>query len=68
MISIYKTDSIKVTENGTAIFYGELRGKSTDTKPTEINGKKVGNGCAYVEIDTGKIFFFDADSEEWKGE
>lgn len=67
MISIYKTDNIKVVEEDT-IIYGELRGKSTDTKPTEIDGKTIGNGCVFVEIDTGKIFFFDADSEEWKGE
>lgn len=67
MISIYKIDNIKVGEEDTTI-YGELRGKSTDTKPTEINGKKVGNGCAFIEIDTGKISFFDADSEEWKEE
>ena len=67
MVSIYKTDNIKIGEENTTI-YGELRGKSTDTKPTEIDGKIVGNGCAYVEIDTGKIFFFDAENEEWKGE
>lgn len=65
MISIYKTDNIKVGEEDTVI-YGELRGLSTDTKPTKLNDKKIGNGCAFVEIDTGKIAFFDAESEEWK--
>lgn len=67
MISIYKTDNIKIGEEDTTI-YGELRGMSTDTKPTEIDGKAIGNGCVFIEIDTGKLFFFDADSEEWKGE
>ena len=65
MISIYKTDNIKVGEEDTVI-YGELRGLSTDTKPTKIGDKTIGNGCAFVEIDTGKIVFFDAESEEWK--
>lgn len=42
---------------------GELRmsvaetyyGLSTDTKPTV-----VGNGSAFIEMDTGKIYFFNA--------
>jgi hypothetical protein len=66
MISIYKTDNIKVDEDET-IIYGELRGLSTDTKPTdEYKGKKIGNGCVFIEINTGKIFFFDGDSKTWK--
>lgn len=65
MVSIYKTDNIKIGEEDTTI-YGELRGLSTDTKPTEIDEKKVGNGCAFIEINTGKIFFFDGDSKTWK--
>lgn len=65
MISIYKTDNIKTGEEET-IIYGELRGLSTDTKPTELNGKTIGNGCVFIEIDTGKLFFFDGDSKTWK--
>lgn len=65
MISITKTDTIKETKEGT-IITGELRGLSTDTKPTELNGQVIGNGSVYIEIDTGKIFFFDADSKTWK--
>ena len=34
---------------------------STDTKPTE----NVGNGDVLVEIDTFKMYLFDADGEEW---
>ena len=45
---------------------GELRGLSTDTKPTSLNGKEIGNGSVYVEIDTGKIFFYDGVSKTWK--
>lgn len=65
MISIIKTDNIKVTDENTE-FTGELRGLSTDTKPIEINDQKVGNGSVFIEIDTGKIFFYDLENEEWK--
>ncbi len=39
----------------------ELRGLSTDTKPTD-----VGNGSIYIEIDTGAMYMFDAQNKEWK--
>ena len=39
----------------------EYRGLSTDTKPTE----NVINGSAYIEIDTGKVYLFDATGETW---
>lgn len=43
----------------------ELRGKSTDTKPTEWNGKTIGNGSSFFEIDTQTVYFFDADTGSW---
>lgn len=67
MVSIYKNDNIKLTEEG-EIISAELRGLSTDTKPTEIDGKEISNGSVFIEIDTQKIFFFDGTSKEWKGE
>jgi hypothetical protein len=39
----------------------ELRGLSTDTKPTEM----IGNGSVFLEMDTGKVFVYNADDEEW---
>lgn len=65
MVSIYKTDNIKVTEEG-GIVSAELRGLSTDTKPTEIDGKEIANGSVFIEIDTQKILFFDAENKQWK--
>jgi hypothetical protein len=65
MVTIYKTDNIKNTGDGQTIF-AELRGLSTDTKPTQIGNKAIGNGSVFVEIDTGNIFFYDLDSETWK--
>lgn len=38
----------------------EYRGLSTDTKPTD-----TGNGSQFIEMDTGKIFFFDEENNEW---
>ncbi len=65
MVSTYKTDNIKNTEEGQVI-YGELRGMSGDTKPTTIGDKKIGNGSVFVEIDTQKLAFFDEENQEWK--
>lgn len=67
MVSIYKNDNIKLTEEGEVIS-AELRGLSDDTKPTEIGNKKIANGSVFIEMDTQKIFFFDAENEQWKGE
>lgn len=66
MVTIFKTDVIKNTEEGQVI-YGELRGLSTDTKPTEINDKAIGNGSVFIETDTQKLFFYDETSQTWKG-
>lgn len=40
----------------------DLRGLSTDTKPTE----KVGNGSTFLEIDTSKLFAFDEANKQWR--
>lgn len=63
MISIY---SKKVDIQDETINILELRGLSTDIKPTTINGEEVGNGSVYIEIDTQKVYFYDADSQTWK--
>lgn len=42
----------------------ELKGLSTDTKPTEVDGNKVDVNSLFFELDTGKIFYFDG--EIWK--
>ena len=38
----------------------EARGLSTDTKPTDVV-----NGSIFLEIDTGKIYMFSAEDEDW---
>ena len=51
MISIYKNNDVNSTENG-EVKSLEFRGLSTDTKPSEINGKKINNGSIFIEIDS----------------
>ena len=64
MITIAKVEKLAFNQEDPQIV--ELRGLSTDTKPTEIGGIKVGNGSIFVEIDTGNIFLYDQENEEWK--
>ena len=65
MISLYKIENTKLRPDNDYISV-EIRGLSTDEKPTEIGGKKIDNGSAYVEIDTKDIYFFDLESGTWK--
>jgi hypothetical protein len=48
--------------NNVACVISTYYGLSTDTpKPTE----GVGNGSAFIEMDTSKVYFFDAGNSEW---
>ena len=64
MISVYKSEKSKSTGNEDYITY-ELRGLSTDQKPTTINEQPIGNGSTFIEINTGKIFMYDLANETW---
>ena len=64
MVTIYETKKTKYSLGGSLITT-ELRGLSTDEKPTEIQGKKIDNGSQFIEIDTGKVYLFDYDSKTW---
>lgn len=63
MISKFKKNDVNTKNNDREI---ELRGLSTDTKPTKVDGKDVPNGTVFVEIDTGKIYFYDLENQLWK--
>lgn len=65
MISLYKIENAEIRPDADYISV-EIRGLAEDTKPTEYKGKKIANGSAFVEIDTGKVYLFDIESEEWK--
>ena len=52
--------------NNVACVISTYYGLSTDTKPAE----GVGNGSAFIEMDTSTVYFFDsanADWLEWEG-
>lgn len=53
MITAYKTYGVRCA---TADMYG----LSTDTKPTN-----VGNASTFYEMDTKKLFMFDAENDVW---
>lgn len=39
----------------------DLRGLSTDSKPTE----NIPNGSTFIEMDTGKVYFFNEAGPAW---
>lgn len=65
MITIYKkTNSYdSANEKEREI---EIRGLSTDEKPLIEDFAELNNGAVFVEIDTGKIFMYDKENDEWK--
>lgn len=42
--------------------YIEARGLSTDQKPYT----DIANGSMYIEMDTGKVYFYDAANTQWR--
>lgn len=66
MITIYNMENRQTKDNKQYVS-GELRGLSTDVKPTKIGDKYIDNGTVFIEIDTGSIFFFDLSTNQWKG-
>ena len=64
MVSLYKIENVNEKTDGKYVSC-ELRGMSTDTKPTEIGINKISNGSVFIEIDTGKLFFYDEENQEW---
>ena len=52
--------SVNTNKNGVNPFW-DVRCASTDTKP--VDG--VPNGSTCLETDTGKLFVYDKDTEQW---
>ena len=50
----------KFTSGGCAMY-----GLSTDTKPTVSGNQEVPNASTFYEMDTGKLFMYDTDSNTW---
>lgn len=64
MITIYEKNNASLLNGSEKEL--ELRGLSTDTKPTTIGDKTISNGTSFIEIDTGKLYIFDKENEQWK--
>ena len=49
----------------------DIRGLSTDAKPTVVpfdvggDGVMIPNGSTFFEMDTNKVYLFDAEHGEW---
>lgn len=43
----------------------ELRGLSTDIKPLRKDRPLMGNGSTLLEMDTAKLFMYDAENDCW---
>ncbi len=55
---------VRVTECreiGTNIYLKEIYGLQNDTKPTS----NLATGSIFIEIDTGKVYFFDEENTRW---
>lgn len=63
MITMSKDAVFIANQNGANTLVGdvEYRGLSTDAKPTD----NVINGSSFIEIDTGKVYLFDAAGVTW---
>lgn len=68
MVTINETKNSKIKGDARYILV-EMSGLSTDDKPTMFDediDSYVDNGSTFIEIDTGKIFFYDLENEQWK--
>lgn len=52
--------------NGTINFLVDLVGLAADDKPITIKNGIADNGSTFIEIDTGKLYLYDLENEEWK--
>ena len=64
MVTIYNIKRNDLKNEGNYILC-ELRGLSTDTKPTQIEENIIENGSVFIEIDTQDVFIYDGENESW---
>lgn len=63
MVSIYSIKNNTLAEEN--LLQVELRGLSTDDKPTVLTNGEIDNGSVFIEIDTGDVYLYDGENEEW---
>ena len=64
MVTIYNIKRNDLKENKSYILC-ELRGLSTDEKPTKIEENYIENGSVFIETDTQVIYMYDEGNETW---
>lgn len=64
MITIYDIKKSTIKKERPTLLV-ELRGLSTDDKPTVIENGDIENGSSFIEINTGDIYIYDGASKEW---
>ena len=64
MITIYRKQNVISYEG--RLNELEIRGLSTDKKPTSIDNKNISNGSIFFEIDTGDVYMYDLEHNRWK--
>ena len=64
MVTIYNIKRNDLKDNKAYILC-ELRGLSTDEKPTQIEENVIENGSVFIEIDTQDVFIYDGENETW---
>lgn len=67
MVTIYNIKKSEMINhpNGEVFYLLELRGLSTDEKPTTIENGTIENGSVFIEIDTGKVSLYDITTNTW---
>ena len=67
MVTIYNIKKSEMINhpNGEVFYLLELRGLSTDEKPTEIENGTIENGSVFIEIDTQNVYIYDGENEVW---
>ena len=64
MVTIFHNEKNILKDDGNYILT-ELRGLSTDTKPSQIDENIIENGSVFIEIDTQNVYIYDGVSKEW---
>lgn len=63
MVTIYKIERADI--KGAGKFLVEFRGLEGDDKPTSISGATIENGSSFLEMDTGKVYYYDLENTTW---
>ena len=64
MVTIYNVKKVS-GEKEDPKFLVELRGLSSDSKPTVLENGNIENGSQFIEIDTGYLYLYDGVSKDW---